>query len=226
VRRTPTNPFDVHFEGLLPGVAGQRFYSQMIDGWVWNIWRGQVVAAGTFRGRRIAETPPGAFVAEMRRWGVRHLFVWTDASRDYLAKSGRFVERWRDGTWSQFDLADADVRSVVTPNGSGRLRDLDFLGAQVELVGVTAGEPVVVGANYYPAWRAYAGGREVPLYSADGQLAFRAPRSGSYSVMLSYPRRVWLSCLALACAALGLVALTVAGRPTKTSAFSQPIVDR
>ena len=35
------------------GVAGQRFYSQMIDGWVWNIFRGQVVGAGTFAGRAI-----------------------------------------------------------------------------------------------------------------------------------------------------------------------------
>jgi len=196
-RRTPTTPFDVHFEGLLPGLAGQRFYSQMVDGWTWNIWRGQVVAAGTFEGRPIAETAPDAFVAEMRRWGVRHLFVWTDASRDYLAKSGRFVERWRDGTWSQFDLADADVRSVVTPNGSGRLRNLDFLGAEVELVGATANEPVVVRTNYYPAWRAYADGREVPLYSSGGQLAFRAPHAGSYVVRLEYPRYRALSVCAL-----------------------------
>ena len=45
----------------------------------------------------------------MRRWGVRHLFVWTDASRDYLARSGRFVERWRGAPWSQFELVDADT---------------------------------------------------------------------------------------------------------------------
>ncbi len=37
-RRTPTTPFDVHFEGLLPGIAGQRFYSQMIDGWAWTVF--------------------------------------------------------------------------------------------------------------------------------------------------------------------------------------------
>ena len=42
-RRTPTTPFDVHFEGLLPGVTGKRFYAQMIDGWVWGAWRGEVL---------------------------------------------------------------------------------------------------------------------------------------------------------------------------------------
>ena len=81
-RRSPTTPFDVHFEALLPHLAGQRFYSQMIDGWVWNVFRGQVVGAGTYAGRPIADTPPDEFVAEMRRWGVRHLFVWTNASRE------------------------------------------------------------------------------------------------------------------------------------------------
>jgi hypothetical protein len=206
-RRTPTTPFDVHFEGLLPGVAGQRFYSQMIDGWVWNIWRGQVVAAGTFDARPIAETPPDAFVAEMRRWGVRHLFVWTDATRVYLAASGQFVERWRDDTWSHFQLTESDIRSVVTTTGSGRLGNLDFLGGDVELVDVVAADPVVIRANYYPAWRAYAGDSDVPLYESGGQLAFRAPRSGSYTVRLVYPRYRWLSVLALLAFAGGMIAL-------------------
>ena len=40
---------------------------------------------------------------------------------------------------------------------------MDFLGADVALTGV-AGEPVVVRANYYPAWRAWDGDREVPLH--------------------------------------------------------------
>jgi hypothetical protein len=207
-------PFNVHFEGLLPGVAGQRFYSQMIDGWAWNVWRGQVVGGGTFRGQAIARTPVEDFVAEMRRWGVGHLFVWTDASRSYLAGSqGLFVERWRGGRWSHFELSGADLRSVVVPNGTGSLRNLDFLGGDVELSGVAAGEPVVVRTNYYPAWRAFAGGREVPLFPSAGQLAFRAPKSGSYTVRLEYPRYHGLSILALVALVAGLVVLWRWPRP-------------
>ena len=203
-RRSPRTPFDVHFEGLLPGVAGQRFYSQMWDGWIWNRLRGQVVAAGTFAGQAIEETPPAAFVAEMRRWGVRHLFVWTDASREYLARSRFFTDRWRGGLWSHFELNNADTREVMTATGSGHLRALDFLGGNVELVDVTAGSPVIVRTNYYPAWRAYAGERELELYASDGQLAFRAPESGSYLVRLEYPRYRWLSILAMIAAVGGV----------------------
>jgi hypothetical protein len=204
VRRSARTPFDVHFEGLLPGVAGQRFYSQMWDGWIFSAFRGQVVGAGTFAGRAIEETPPATFVAEMRRWGVRHLFVWTDASREYLARSGFFTERWRSGLWSDFELPGADTRDVITPSGAGHLGALDFFGANVELADVTAGAQVIVRTHYYPAWRAQAGGRDVPLYSIDGQMAFNAPGSGSYTVRLEYPRYWWLSVLAVIAASTGV----------------------
>ena len=196
-RRSPTTPFDVHFEGLLPGLAGQRFYSQMIDGWVWNVWRGQVVGAGTFYGRPMEETPIEDFVREMRRWGVGHLFVWTGAARAYLAGSDRFDQQWTDGQWSHFVLRGADLQSVATSNGTGTLRNLDFLGAEVALSGVTAGDRVIVRANYYPAWRAFTGAGEVELEAVDGQLAFQAPENGTYVVRLEYPRYRALSVFAI-----------------------------
>ena len=208
-RRSPTTPFDVHWEGLLQNTSDQRFYTQMIDGWVFSRWRSQVVGAGTFAGRQIALTPPAAFEAEMRKWGVGRLFVWTDETRDYLSGSGRFVERWRGGRWSQFELPDADVRSVVTPTGSGALRALDPLGADVTLSGVRAGEPVIVRANYYPAWRAHVDGTPMALHPVDGQLAFRAPREGTYTVRLEYPQYRGLTLTALAVFLAGVVWVAV-----------------
>ena len=97
-----------------------------------------------------------------------------------------------------------------------RLARFRALGANVELENVVAGAPVVVRANYYPAWRAFAAGREVPLYSSEGQIAFRAPQSGTYTVRFEYPRYRWLSILALIAAAAGIWIMTrlplVAGR--------------
>lgn len=206
-RRSQTTPFDVHFEGLLPRLAGQRFYSQMIDGWVWNIFRGRVVGAGTFAGRPIEDTPHDEFAAEMAHWGVKHLFVWTDESRNYLAADPRFSERWRGGRWSHFERTNADGRSVVTSTGTGNLRNLDFLGADVELADVKAGDLVVVRASYYPAWRAHVGGIDVAVVEQDGQLAFRAPRDGSYTVRFEYPRYRALSLLAVCALVAGVVGL-------------------
>ncbi len=206
-RRSPTTPFDVHWEGLLQNERGQRFYTQMIDGWVFSRWRGQVVGAGTFEGQPIDDTAPDRFEAEMRRWGVRDLFVWTDETRDYLGRTGRFVERWRGGRWSHFELPDVDPRSVVTATGSGRLARLDALGADIVLDDVRAGTPVLVRANYYPAWQAVTNGAEVPLYDEGGQLAFRAPRDGHSIVTLVYPRYRGLSLLALLTCAFGTVLL-------------------
>jgi hypothetical protein len=112
------------------------------------------------------------------------------------------------GHWSHFERNDADVRQVVARTGRGDLRNLDWLGADVLLDGVRAGEQVVVRANYYPAWRANTGGAEVPLFASDGQLAFRAPRDGSYVVRLEYPRYRWLTIPAAAILLCGLFVLS------------------
>ncbi len=223
---TEPTPFQVHFESLLPAATGKRFYAGYWDGWQWSSWRTQTMAGGTFQGKAIADTSPAAFEAEMRRWGIRHLLVWSHGAHAYLNANARFVPVWSSGVWTDYEYPDADSRSVVVSAGRGELKDTDWLGARVELEDVRAGDRVVVRTNFYPAWTATSEHRSVDLFAAGGQLAFRAPRSGSYSVVLRYPRRVWLSCLALACAALGLVALTLAARRANASAFSQSTADR
>jgi hypothetical protein len=64
-----------------------------------------------------------------------------------------------------------------------------------------------VRASYYPAWRASAGGQQVDLFASDGQLAFRAPQDGTYTVRLEYPRYRGLSVLALGALLIGVTVL-------------------
>jgi hypothetical protein len=134
----------------------------------------------------------------MRRWGVRHLLVWSDAAIAYLRDDPDVTLRWSgDHQWRDFVLVDADLRDVVTPAGAGHLRDLTPLGATVRLEQVNRGDRIVVRTNYFPAWGASADGAAVPLFDDEGQLAFSAPRAGSYDVRLEYPQRHWLTLLAL-----------------------------
>jgi len=49
----------------------------------------------------------------------------------------------------------------------------------------------------------------VPLFANHGQLAFRAPKEGTYDVTLSYPRRIPLELMSLAVFVLGGFALAV-----------------
>jgi hypothetical protein len=207
---------DTHFEALLPGATGRRFYGQEWDGWHWSRFRGQVLAGGAFRGRAIDATPIGELDAELRRWGVKHLVVWSDLAKEYLrrAGAGTFAARWSAPPWVDFEYigADADGRQIVASVGQGMLRNVDPLGADVDLQGVGAGETVVVRTNYYPVWRARADGRAVALFSADGQLAFTAPRDGSYRVRLDYPRHVLVEATAGAGFLAGLLALAPVGR--------------
>jgi hypothetical protein len=206
--RSERTPFGTHFDALMVAETGRRFYAQEWDGFHWTPFRGQTVAAGSFRGRRIDATPVGEFVAEMRKWGVRHLVVWSTPTKTYLDAATQFFDRrWSSGLWAEYELRDPDVREVVVETGSGRLGNLTPLSGSVSLTDVREGETVVVRANYFPAWMASADSQPVPLRSLGGQLAFDAPRSGSYEVALTYPRRRGLILLSLAGLVLGCALL-------------------
>jgi hypothetical protein len=212
-RRTERTPFGVHFESLMAEATGRRLYGQTWDCWHWTPFRGQVVAGGSFRGQAIAYTPIDDFEAEMRKWGVVHLLVWSDATRRYLdAASEHFTRRWSHGRWVEYELRDADPRVVVAQAGGGTLENLHLLGGDIRLEGVRAGDEVVVRMNYFPAWRGHLDGRDVELFQVDGQLAFVAPADGSYVVALEYPRRRALIVLALTALLAGAVGLAYGGR--------------
>jgi hypothetical protein len=214
--RTERTPFGVHFESLIAEATGRRLYGQTWDCWHWTPWRGQVVAAGSFGGRAIALTPIEDFVTEMRKWGVVHLLVWSNATTRYLDAAPRhFTRRWSHGRWVEYELGDADPRAVVAPSGAGTLENFDLLGGEVHLQGVRAGDEVVVRMNYFPAWGARADGRDVEIHSVDGQLAFRAPADGAYVVSLAYPRRRPLVALALAALAAGAIGIAFIGRNSR-----------
>ncbi len=207
--RTERTPFGIHFESLLAEATGRRLYAQTWDGWHWTPFRGQTVAAGSFRGAPIRATPVAEFADEMRRWGVRHLLVWSEATRAYLdAAPDYFTERWASGRWRDYEFAQADSHDVVVQGGGeGALGDRHPLGGKVALDGVTAGARVVVRMNYFPAWRAEVDGVPIALEAERGQLAFSAPRDGSYVVSLVYPARrglVAFSVLAFLAGAIGL----------------------
>jgi hypothetical protein len=194
--------FGIHYEALVGTATGRRLYAGYWDGWQWCPWRGQTLAGGTLLGRRVDRLPATRFDEEMRRWGIRHLFVWSDVSVAYLRGRG-FQEVWQSDRWHEFRV-DSDGRDVVTSSGTARLTGLHALGADIVLHGVDVGSEVVVRMNYHPAWTLWNDGVEIPVYDRNGQLAFKAGlRDGT--VRLAYPRRRWLAALASAALVAGLL---------------------
>lgn len=205
-RTTEPPPFAAHVEQVLGAATGRRLYAGLWDGWQWSPYRNQVLAGGAFRGRAIGTVPVGEVTAELRKWGIRHLVVWSQASLACLrAHPAIFAERWSSGPWHDFEYLAADPREVAATIGTGRLVSFDPLGARIELDEMRTGAAVVVRTNYHPSWSAHVEGTglPVPLERVEGQLGFRAPSDGSYVVTLVYPRRPWLTVLALVAVALG-----------------------
>ena len=203
--RSEPSRFGTHFEALLPAATGKRLYAGYWDGWQWTRERGEMLAGGAWRGRRLSSDDQAPFVTEMRRWGARHVLVWSATAQRVFVGWPQFASRWRHGPWQQFELVDAppDGRSVVTDRGEGRIVSTSPLHGVIRLVDVRRGDRVIVRTRFHPAWRVVWAGRESPAIDADGQLGFLAPADGTYEVMLAYPARRWL--LAVSAATLTIV---------------------
>ena len=207
-RATEPPPFGAHLEQGLAAATGKRLYAGFWDGWQWSPYRDQVLAGGAFKGRLITEVPLEMFTRELRKWGVRHLLVWSGASTSYLrGHPGHFVERWSSGRWHQFEYLAADPRTAAAEQGAAAIAAFDPLGARVDLRDVHAGARVVLRTNYHPSWTARldSTAERIVLSDVKGQLGFTAPRDGSYSVSLVYPRRPWTVLLAAGAVLVGCV---------------------
>jgi hypothetical protein len=202
--------YGIHYESLLPAATGKRLYAGYWDGWQWTPFRGEMLAGGAWQGHLLSAADRPAFLAEMQRWGIRHLLVWSVTAKTALGSWPEFATRWEDGPWREFELTGApiDTRSVVTVHGAGDLVSTDPLGGLVRLTGVETGDRIVVRTHYHPAWQAFSAAGPIVTMAVDGQLGFVAPARGSYDVTLVYPARRWL----LVVSALLLVAVVAAER--------------
>ena len=199
-RTSEPTPVPVHLERMLSLVTGRRLYAGMWDGMQFVPFRDRLLSGGTFHGLPIADTPYEEFTAEMRRWGVSDLAVWSRGARTYLDSAPGYVRTWRSEPWRGYRLVDADVRAVALLTGSGTLDDFTPFSAIVSLDEARRGERVVVRTSYHPSWTADVDGEPVPLVDDQGQLAFDAPRDGHVTVRLAYPKRTALLWLAAATA--------------------------
>ena len=209
--KTVPSRFGNHFESLLAVESGRRLYAGYWDGWQWNPWRGQMLGGATWMGQEIGDVPVDTFVAELDRWGVIELFVWSDESARYLDAAG-FNEEWTDGVWRHFKRPEGDGREVVVANGTGRLAERFVGGARVHLTDVRRGDHVTVRTHFYPAWQARSGQSAVVLRADEGQLAFDAPCDGACTVELHYPRRAGLQYAAGLTWLVAVVGFGLAGR--------------
>jgi hypothetical protein len=211
--RSERSLYGTHYEALLPSATGKRLYAGYWDGWQWTPSRGEMLAGGAWKGRMLSSADQAPFVAEMRRWGARHVMVWSATARSVFAGWPQFERRWSHGPWQHFELVaqPADTRAVVTEHGAGALASTAPLGGIVRLTEVRRGTLVTVRTRFHPAWSVTWNGESRPALDREGQLAFLAPADGTYDVALVYPARRWA--LALALATLLLVALWESRRP-------------
>lgn len=205
--RSERSLYGTHYEALVPQATGKLLYAGFWDGWQFTRFNGEMLAGGGWQGHMLSDADRAAFVDEMHRWGVTHLFVWSNTAKTRLSAWPEFSLAWEDGAWREYVLTGplADPRLVTTASGRGDLVSLSMRGGVARLTDVRAGERIVVRTHFHPAWEIAAMGRAVTPIDSGGQLAFAAPADGSYDVALIYPARRWLLICPLIAAAACLL---------------------
>ena len=192
--RSEPSLYGIHYEALLPDATGKQFYAGFWDGWQFTPHNGEMLAGGAWQRHLLTNDDRAPFIEEMRRWGVRHLFVWSQTATTQLSAWPEFQKTWEAEPWREYVLREpfADPRMIETPHGGGDLASLTPFGGTVRLSDVRSGDRVVVRTHFHPAWQIAAAGRPLEATNQNGQLSFTAPADGSYDVSLIYPARRWL----------------------------------
>jgi hypothetical protein len=147
----------------------------------WRVFSPARWSAGTAARRPLRFTASGDVLSEVQTKIDGDLAL----VRRFLTAQGYQAQAIELG---RLEVADTRSREYAAQNGGPR-----FILAQT----------VIVRTNFYPAWRATAGGRDLVLLDRGGQLAFTAPADGDFTIRLEYPRYRGLSLTALFALLLG-----------------------
>lgn len=202
-------PAHVHMELELARSLDKKLLCAIEDGYHPSVYRGNAIIAGTFRGRPLTRVGVGEVEDMLCRWGIRHLILWSTLAKDYFSgHPEHFTEIWRDGAFSIFRYRRDAACAAAPVEEKARIVEETYFTKRIALQDVAEGEQIVLRCNYFPAWKVSWNGQACPTHDERGQLAFRAPASGSYIVSLAFPRYAGLSVLALIALAIGIGAET------------------
>jgi len=196
-KKTDFDPLRIHAESLFPYETGKDFFTYYTEGYSHSRFRGNAINSGTYMGKMISRYPISTFNDLMKKWGIRYLILWSNTSTKYFsAYPDHYQRMWSDKNWVVFRYLNADTRSVVTASGSGTLINKDPFEKQIILRNVAKNDEIIIRSNYLKQWQFSYPSSRVKLYEKNGQIAFKAPHSGSYTVKLAFPKYYFLSFIA------------------------------
>lgn len=176
----------VHLEIPLALETGSYLLASPKDGYHSSVYRGNALMSGIFRDRVISEVPQKQMKAFLKQWGVRSIAVWSRASRDYFQTLPGTRQLWEEAPWTFFEFRNGDGQRIVSKKGRAELLQEGYTRKKIRLSGVPQGDTVLLRMNFFPGWRGFFQGREIPLRDEEGQLAFDSPTSGDGVVELHF----------------------------------------
>lgn len=214
---------EVQRGGVLALASGRRLFAH--PGWdpyPYHRHRDAFIVNGAWQGERMDRVGADVFHAQLMRYGVGGVVVWSASARRFFgARADRYRrvgevparhEPYDVPMFEAFEVLGADERAARVEGdvGSASVVAEGPFHFTVDLADVPAGRWVRVVTRHLPGWRATVDGRDAEVAARDGLLAVRVAEAGASRLELRYDRRgrhLWIGVVA-AMLGLVLVALT------------------
>jgi len=185
-RPTESLSWHAHPEILLALETGGYLLSNPKDGYHFSIFRGNALMSGVFRGKPIAEIPAGEMESFLKQWGVRSIAVWSRPSKRYFERLPGVRRLWEEDPWAFFEYGKGGGGRVVVRKGEAEIIEERYTRKRIRFKGVPETEAVIVRMNFFPGWKGFFNGKEIPLLNERGQIAFKSPTEGEGEVVLLF----------------------------------------
>ncbi|MBN2383893.1 hypothetical protein JXQ70_13540 [bacterium] len=185
-----------HYLGYLQLLTGREFLSNPgADAYHYSRFRFNTITSGTFYGKPITQFTDTDMYNHCQKWNVATIVTWSQCATHFFIEHPRHFEKKGEyQNLTVFRVQDRDQTRDLQVLGSGNatLTRYGPLFLDITLNRVTGDSKIVLDQNFCPYWRLASKQMQLDPIEMNGQLAFKAPMPGTYSIRMNYPNQVAL----------------------------------
>jgi len=143
---------------------------------------------GIIFGKDIQEYKEEELERYLEKYNVKWIAVWTCGSKNFFNSSKNFRKTYEtsNGLFQVYEYTKLRPSYVHVETGKAEAEILNDNRIIVRLFDVKEDEEIILKFRYEKYWHAFVNEKEIPIKKCDTLMCLKAPKEGSYSVILIY----------------------------------------
>jgi len=161
--------------------AGGFYQGIFIEGDTWFV-------DGVIFGKSIQEYKEEELEMYLDKYNIRWIAVWTPTSKKFFSNTKNFrkIYETSNGLFQVYEYIKLRPSYVYVKSGEAKLEILNDNKIIAHLFNIKEGEEIILKFRYEKYWQSFIDEKEIPIRKCDILMCLKAPKDGSYSIMLIY----------------------------------------